>query len=771
MKKVFSLLITLVMLISTAVVPVSAEGTTTLSGTGIETDPYIIATADDLELARDLINANANGEASAYYAVTANIDLENEEWTPIGASGATAFSGHFDGRGHVVKNIKIEIADNDDYDNTFGTTEPALGFFGRVITYGTEVSNLGLENVTITNNAQWSSSSKERKINGIGGFVGSANNNATFTNCYVKNANLAHNATATPAGVGSFVGTYANNQTPTFINCYVYGATLHSSCNSGDWVGGFASSKGTQYTRCSFENCYVADVTVTGRTREKSDVYGFTGKGEKATTATGCYSELDDFDGDNTTYAASGAKGYESTRTLGTVGMTKAGLVEAMIAVGYTTDATVNNGYPCLAWEVPEVEAWNGIAATSFVAGTGTAADPYQITTAAELKLASDMTNDTTINGQWSGNFYFKLMNDIDYENNAWIPMGISNVNGSYTFRGGFDGNNHVVKNLKIDYDCSDSGLGNIAIPRYMGFFGYAQKAEIKNLGIDNIQITIVNPSSSGNRAQNIGGFAGRLSGSTVSNCYVKNSTVSQSSDSTETSGVAGFVHYTSMSGGIATTVQNCYVYNVDLKSGYDRAQCGFVTKAEGNTVFTNCYADAEALREVNTHYPSYAFGYTGATGTAYTEGTTATISNCLSTMSDSNATSTASFGDGGQSVSDIANAFKDLEGWQDGENINAGLPALSWETAPVAEVVAPYVVKTVSLTKNTITLDVNKAVTGAKLYVATYDADDRLVAAEAVDAAATVTTTIGYDGAAKVKVFIWNGVTPVIDAVVKDLY
>ena len=56
--------------------------------------------------------------------------------------------------------------------------------------------------------------------------------------------------------------------------------------------------------------------------------------------------------------------------------------------------------------------AWDGTAAESFAGGAGTKSDPWQIETAAQLKLASD-----TVNGSHKER-YFILNNDIDYEKN-----------------------------------------------------------------------------------------------------------------------------------------------------------------------------------------------------------------------------------------------------------------------------------------------------------------------------------------------------------------
>lgn len=758
MKKFITSLLSLALVIGMCPAMLANAETVTLQGTGIETDPYLISSAAELKAARDMINANANGEATAYYEVTADIDLENEEWTPIGATGATAFSGHFDGKGHVVKNIKIEIADNDDYDNTYGTTAPALGFFGRVITAGTEVSNLGLENVTITNNAQFGSTTTQRKIAAIGGFVGVANNLSTFTNCYVKNANLAHNATTTPAGVGGFVGSYASSQTPTFINCYVYGATLHSSCTNGtDWIGGFASSRGTQYTKCSFENCYVADVTVTAATRENSDIYGFTGKGEKPTTAVNCYSELDDFDNAETTYTSNGAMGYDSTRTLGTVGMTKAGLVEAMTAVGYVTAATINDGYPCLAWEFPE----------DTLTGKGTVDEPYLIESASDLCDARDLINADTA-GTGARSAYYKLTADIDLGNEEWIP--IAPLSGA-EFTGTFDGNKHVVRNVSITV--TSTSIGEFSTSPAIGFFGRVS-GTVKNLGIDTISVVnnagYSNSTSYKNKLHSMAAFVGCVNAGNIDSCFVKNATLNYNiSGMAASSGVSGFVSAITE----ISTISNCYVDGLTMisaskesSSNYQNLYAFSASNERSAASLTNCYVANATATLASSDASFYAFA---------SSVTAPTKSNCFTTATAVQGTgydASKAYGDQ-KTVREIADTLTALEGWKAGTGINeSGAPALAWETAPVVVVADPYVVKSVSLAKGTVTLTVNNATTGDQVCIAAYDSNDRLVAAEFKDAAATVTTTVASSAdVAKVKVFVWNGLTPVIDATVKTLY
>ena len=65
------------------------------------------------------------------------------------------------------------------------------------------------------------------------------------------------------------------------------------------------------------------------------------------------------------------------------------------------------------------VDVWDGNIANGFGGGNGTAENPYQIYTGAELAyLAYSTNNGTTYSGM-----YFKLMNDIDLNGIEWTPI------------------------------------------------------------------------------------------------------------------------------------------------------------------------------------------------------------------------------------------------------------------------------------------------------------------------------------------------------------
>ena len=103
---------------------VSGSGTITggtfntpMTGSGTESDPYQIGTAAGLKWFRDKVNnAKTKEETKICAVLTANIDLKNEEWTPIGIgngtenNGATIdfpYSGTFDGNGHTISGLNV----------------------------------------------------------------------------------------------------------------------------------------------------------------------------------------------------------------------------------------------------------------------------------------------------------------------------------------------------------------------------------------------------------------------------------------------------------------------------------------------------------------------------------------------------------------------------------------------------------------------------------------------------------------------------------------
>ena len=86
-------------------------------GTGMENDPYQINTAAELAYFAKSVNDGKwyDGE---YIILKNNINLNNQEWTPIG-NHSNSFRGNFDGRNHTVTGMRISNS-SADYVGLFG---------------------------------------------------------------------------------------------------------------------------------------------------------------------------------------------------------------------------------------------------------------------------------------------------------------------------------------------------------------------------------------------------------------------------------------------------------------------------------------------------------------------------------------------------------------------------------------------------------------------------------------------------------------------------
>lgn len=92
-----------------------------------------------------------------------------------------------------------------------------------------------------------------------------------------------------------------------------------------------------------------------------------------------------------------------------------------------------------------ESSTWDGNIATAFDGGDGTADNPYQIATGAQLAYLAKFVN-SDIKNDCAGE-YFVLTADIDLNGQQWEAIGKGGRN-SADFSGTFDGQYHKIINL-----------------------------------------------------------------------------------------------------------------------------------------------------------------------------------------------------------------------------------------------------------------------------------------------------------------------------------
>ena len=98
-KRLLSILLLLCMVLT--LLPTAVFAT---NGDGTAENAYLLSNADDLKLFRDLVNSGNTGICAV---LVNDIDLNHEEWTPIGPDRDSAYTGTFDGQGHTIKNLSI----------------------------------------------------------------------------------------------------------------------------------------------------------------------------------------------------------------------------------------------------------------------------------------------------------------------------------------------------------------------------------------------------------------------------------------------------------------------------------------------------------------------------------------------------------------------------------------------------------------------------------------------------------------------------------------
>lgn len=255
-------------------------------GTGTEEDPYQIANGTQLAYLAQFVNSDSNNDcAGECFVLTADIDLANHDWTPIGNSFSDAlfggtdyslFAGNLDGKGHTVSNISIGTESTPLESDVFG-------LFGAT---GGKLSNLNLDGVTICGIAKNVSG---YVIGLAGALAGSAS--GSIKNCHVTNLNMTMNTpdsgVAAAYWIGGLVGALDGSQH--IEECSASG-TIKERSGKGS-IGGLIGELG-RAAKITYSRADVA-LDVTPDYRGGADVGGLIGKGngknDPETVISNCY--------------------------------------------------------------------------------------------------------------------------------------------------------------------------------------------------------------------------------------------------------------------------------------------------------------------------------------------------------------------------------------------------------------------------------------------------------------------------------------------------
>ena len=341
---------------------------------------------------------------------------------PIGTR-ENNFKGKFKGNAYTISNLMINRP-NEEYVGLFGYVT------GDSDNYATIVG-LNIKNINVKGNSN---------VGGVAGYL--------FTNAKINEIAIDGNIEATGSQVGGLVGyVYANS-------IYVTSVISNTNVTGYDNVGGLVG------------NCFsygaVQGVVESGTIKGENNVYG---SGNKISNAY-VNSKVNVIKASEKVTDGYGGIVYEDSPT-GNINLYDKYLDTWLggdnDGSGYYFDYESKTSNKIVLRSNP--------IDTTFKKGSGTKESPYLIYNEEDMKKIAAMPKVQN---------YYKLMSDIDYNNEHYYMIGTRNEeysNKSYYFAGIIDGNLHTIKNVEV------KGYNNI------GLIGYANSAGVQGLNVENATI------------------------------------------------------------------------------------------------------------------------------------------------------------------------------------------------------------------------------------------------------------------------------------------
>ena len=301
MRKSIAVLLTLVMTIG--LIPVGV-----FANTANTADDFIpITNAVELNAIRDNMDGN--------FRLIADIDMAGVGWEPIG-SRAAPFRGIFDGNGHTISNLYINMPVRD-YVGLFGFSAGLIRNINMHGTNATGQNNVGslvgfssgdIEDVSITG-------ARIRAINNAGGLVGASNGGI------INNAAVSNSPSITSLG-GTAGGLAGQKLRGTISNSYTVNIDEVRTLNVGGHVGGIAGLT----SQSVIEHSFSSDIANLGR--GNTEVGGLVG--------------FHNFSTIRLSYTTNDVAGVENTG--GLVGNMRFSTIEQSFATGNVESPTGNAG-------------------------------------------------------------------------------------------------------------------------------------------------------------------------------------------------------------------------------------------------------------------------------------------------------------------------------------------------------------------------------------------------------------------------------------------
>ncbi len=284
---------------------------------------YEIGTGAQLAWLAQKVNSSSNLEVKA--VLTRDIDLGDEEWTPIGTSTNHGFKGTLDGKGHTITGLSISLASG---------SGSGKGLFGYI-------NGGAVKNLTVKGSIQVSADY-------VGGIAGCINGSDVIQNCasYVEVSGnnrvggiVGNINTSSPKqidGCANYGAVSGTNQVGGLVGYMYYAGTVSNSYNSGQiagtrYVGGITGWMND--SKAVVQNCYTVG-TVTGGQNTAPAI------GQKSSGAVTNLYNLD-------------TNGNDPNSTAKTEEELKSAEFVALLGEPFISDMKlpINDGYPILSWQ------------------------------------------------------------------------------------------------------------------------------------------------------------------------------------------------------------------------------------------------------------------------------------------------------------------------------------------------------------------------------------------------------------------------------------
>lgn len=405
-------------------------------GTGTENDPYQINTAAELAYFAKSVNDGKwyDGE---YIILKNNINLNNQEWTPIG-NHSNSFRGNFDGRNHTVTGMQIS-----------GELD-RVGLFGECTKHNV---NSAIKNITV----------KDSVICGIN-FVGAIVGYAEEIN--IENCRSIGNTINGKTDVGGICGKIGGYSVGKVSQCY-----NSSKVTGRGRVGGIAGMGGIA------ENCLnTGEIMIINKAYQSAcgGIFGIFDDTTTSATITACVN-LGKVSGGESFGGIVGSTDSESTGHISNCyynmdAITGGFDAGTALTAGQLCGA-LPEGFDSANWKEGSVDTSNAVATSTgsrFGTATGTYINLQSVAAIGETKTASvPVYNYVTTNGddwatytlittaeefaaigqdttKWSVNYV--LGNDIDLSGVELSSIGDPEI----PYIGKFSGDGHTISHVDM---------------------------------------------------------------------------------------------------------------------------------------------------------------------------------------------------------------------------------------------------------------------------------------------------------------------------------